>query len=114
MEATVEDSQKPVWYVYLIETHCGMLYTGSTTDPKRRFRQHCGVLQGGAKFLKARKPHTFRAIFKLSDKSTALKLEWRIKRLSRSQKLSLLTSHRLDEVQLVCALDAVQSDNSST
>ncbi|WP_343034643.1 GIY-YIG nuclease family protein [Alteromonas ponticola] len=104
MEPTVEDSQTAIWYVYLIETQCGLLYTGSTTAPRRRFRQHSGELRGGAKFLKAHKPREFKAVFKVSDKSAALKLEWKIKRLSRPQKLNLIASHCIDDIQLTCAL----------
>ncbi|MCW8091259.1 GIY-YIG nuclease family protein [Alteromonas sp. ASW11-130] len=109
VESAVEDYEKTNWYVYLIETECGHLYTGSTTNPTRRFRQHRGELAGGAKFLKARKPRVYRAIFQIRTKSAALKLECRIKRLSRQQKLNVISSHLLDDMKLDCALDRVES-----
>lgn len=78
------------WFVYLIENRLGQLYTGCTTDPLRRMRQHCGAITGGARALKGKGPLRFRAVLSVADKSAALKLEYAIKQLSRAQKNALI------------------------
>jgi putative endonuclease len=42
----------PPWFVYMVRTAADALYTGISTDPERRLRQHKGELTGGAKALK--------------------------------------------------------------
>ena len=43
------------WFLYIIETESGSLYTGITTDVERRFEEHCGGLKG-SKYLRVNKP----------------------------------------------------------
>ncbi|WP_137166263.1 GIY-YIG nuclease family protein [Salinimonas lutimaris] len=85
-----EDTSTVSWFVYLIENRLGQLYTGCTTDPARRMRQHCGAITGGARALKGKGPLRFRAVLSVSNKSAALKLEYAIKQLSRAQKTALI------------------------
>ncbi|WP_416360007.1 GIY-YIG nuclease family protein [Alteromonas genovensis] len=84
------------WYLYLIENRLGQLYTGITTDPKRRIAQHRGEKVGGAKALKGKSPLTFRAIFQLSNKSEAAVLECKVKKLTRTQKNNIIQSGKLE------------------
>ena len=42
------------WYLYMVQTGNGLLYTGISTDPIRRLRQHSGELAGGAKALRGK------------------------------------------------------------
>ena len=39
-----------MFYTYLLRCEDHSLYAGITTDPARRFAQHCGKLSGGAKY----------------------------------------------------------------
>lgn len=80
----------PVWWVYMVETEKGKLYTGITTDLERRLRQHKGELKGGAKFFASDKALSFRFQKKCKDRSSASKLEAQIKGLKREEKLKLL------------------------
>jgi len=91
-----EEKASPVWYLYLVENRLGQLYTGITTDPKRRIAQHRGEKVGGAKALKGKSPLAFRAIFKLSNKSEAAVLECKVKKLTRSQKNKIILSGQLE------------------
>ncbi|WP_269519054.1 GIY-YIG nuclease family protein [Alteromonas sp. BMJM2] len=84
------------WYLYLIENKLGQLYTGITTDPKRRIAQHRGEKAGGARALRGKSPLTFRAIFRLSGKSDAAVLEYKIKKLTRAQKNQIIQSGKLE------------------
>ena len=45
-----QEGTTPQWYVYLMRCADNSLYTGVTTDPERRVREHNGELKGkGAK-----------------------------------------------------------------
>jgi putative endonuclease len=93
---TGDAKTSPTWYLYLIENKLGQLYTGITTDPKRRIAQHRGEKAGGARALKGKSPLTFRAIFQVSDKSDAAVLECKIKKLTRAQKNQIIQSGKLE------------------
>ncbi len=76
------------WYLYMIETQRGRLYTGITTDVERRFNQHASGK--GAKFFRSDPPLKIVYQAGFSDRSAASKEEIRIKALSRRAKLQLL------------------------
>ncbi|WP_240474884.1 GIY-YIG nuclease family protein [Rheinheimera baltica] len=85
------------WYLYMVQTASGMLYTGISTDPKRRLRQHSGEITGGAKALRGKGPLTLVYQQSLADKSAAAKAEYQLKQLSRSAKLALITQYNQSE-----------------
>jgi len=78
------------WFVYIIEASDGSLYTGATTDVQRRFTEHCGT-DKGARFFRGRKP--LRVVYTEAqpDRSSAQKREAGIKKLTRGEKLELIT-----------------------
>ena len=76
------------FYCYILECSDGTYYTGWTTDPDRRLRQHNrGV---GAKYTRARRPVRLVHLEQLPDRSSAMRREHRIKRLNRLQKTRLI------------------------
>ena len=77
------------WFVYMIEASDGSLYTGVTTDVERRFAEHSGSGKG-AKFFRGRKPVKIVYQQDLPDRSSALKREAEIKKLTRENKLLLI------------------------
>ncbi len=77
----------PEWFVYIIEAENGRLYTGITKDLARRLVQHQNG--SGAKFFRSSPPKSFLMKAGKFDRSTALRLEARIKRLSRLNKIEL-------------------------
>ena len=79
------------WFVYIIEASDGSLYTGVTTDVQRRFAEH-GDSDKGAKFFRGRKPLKVVYTEEHPDRSSALKREAEIKKLSRQNKLQLIGS----------------------
>ncbi|MCG3723155.1 GIY-YIG nuclease family protein [Vibrio cincinnatiensis] len=82
-------SSRSHWWVYLIRTSGNALYCGITTNTQRRFQQH--QRGQGAKALRGKGPLTLVWQYAVgSDKSQALKLEYRIKRLSKEKKESLV------------------------
>jgi putative endonuclease len=77
-----------MWYVYILECSDGTLYTGITTDLDKRVKTHNNGK--GAKYTKARLPVVLKASFEAEDRSTASKEEYRIKQLTRKEKLKLI------------------------
>ena len=78
------------WYLYLIRCRDGSLYTGITIDVARRFAQHREGGAAGAKYLKGRGPLTLVFKKKLGSNSLALKVERRVKKLSKAKKEELV------------------------
>lgn len=64
------------------------MYTGITTDVERRLNQHQN--SKGAKHLKGKGDLFVVYQIEIGDRSTALKLEYRIKQLSKAKKERLV------------------------
>ena len=80
------------WFVYIVETEKGLLYTGITTNLKRRFQEH---LKGkkGAKFFNLDRPKRIAYLSKVKNRSLATKIEISIKKLPKIKKLELIKSN---------------------
>ncbi|MBT7703761.1 GIY-YIG nuclease family protein [Candidatus Peregrinibacteria bacterium] len=78
-----------MWHVYIIECSDETLYTGITTDVDRRIEEHNTSLKG-AKYTKGRGPVKLIYSCKIGDRAAASKEEYRIKQLSRKEKLALV------------------------
>ncbi len=76
------------YYVYILLTENNTLYCGYTDDVEKRFAAHCSG--HGAKYTRANKPLKIVYTKEFSTKSAAQKEEYRIKRLSRDDKLKLI------------------------
>jgi putative endonuclease len=80
------------WFLYLIECADGSVYTGIAVDVEARFEKH---LNGtGARYTRSRKPLQVLASFELADRSSALRAEYRVKRLPASEKRALAAGAR--------------------
>ncbi|MDI3323538.1 GIY-YIG nuclease family protein [Pontibacterium granulatum] len=66
------------------------LYTGVTTDPERRLREHNGEVKGGARYTRTRQPVTMVWQEVHANRSDACKREAQIKRISKSAKEKLI------------------------
>ena len=75
-------------YTYILQCGDGTLYTGWTTDLKKRLRAHNE--KRGAKYTKNRTPVTLVYYETFETKQEALRREYAIKQLSRSEKLELI------------------------
>ncbi len=80
-----------MWKVYILRCSDDTLYTWVTTDLKRRLREHNWELSWGAKYTRVRQPVELMYSEELDDRSTACKRESEIKKLSRKQKIDLIT-----------------------
>jgi putative endonuclease len=72
--------------LYLIRCNQGKLYTGITTDVERRFAEHTGNDKKGAKCLRGKAPLTLVMKKKIGSKRAALRIESRVKKLSKVRK----------------------------
>ena len=76
------------WFLYLVRTADNALYTGITTDVARRFLQH--QTGKGAKALRGKGELQLAFSAAVGDRSLALRLEYRIKQLTRTEKERLI------------------------
>ena len=87
-EISKETKKEQPWYVYMLQCKDGTIYTGATTDVKRRVKQHNNGI--GARYTCGRRPVTLLISIWCRNKSEALKKEARIKGLSREDKLKII------------------------
>ena len=84
--------KKTAWFVYIIESEKGNLYTGITTDLERRFEEHLSSKSKGAKFFRTQR--ALRIVYQEQQKNRSLasKRESFIKKMTRKNKLKLISS----------------------
>ena len=80
----------PEWSVYLIRCRDGTLYTGIATDVCRRVEEHQQGDGKGAKYLRGRGPLQLVLEKAVGEKGLALRVERRIKKLSKARKEALI------------------------
>ena len=78
------------WFVYVVRCSDDSLYTGITTDINRRIEEH-NTSNKGAKYTRTRRPVKLEYKEIYVDRSTASKREYTIKKLTRKQKLNLIS-----------------------
>lgn len=79
-----------IWWLYIIETSHGQLYTGITTDVERRLKEHTAGAPRGARALRGKAPLTLRYRCLVGERGEALRAEYAVKRLTRARKLALV------------------------
>jgi putative endonuclease len=76
------------FYCYILECADGTYYTGWTTDPPRRVRQHNAGR--GARYTRTRRPVRLAYVEEQPDRAAAMRREIQIKRMSREAKGKLI------------------------
>jgi len=78
-----------MYYTYILLTENNTFYCGYTDDVEKRFQKH---LSGkGAKYTRANKPLKIVYQKEFETKSDAMKEEARLKKLTHSEKLKLVS-----------------------
>jgi len=78
------------WFVYIVRCRDGSLYAGATNDLDKRVRAHS---EGkGARYTRSRRPVVLVFSRRARDKRSALRQEYRIKQLTRVEKLALIAA----------------------
>jgi putative endonuclease len=66
-------------YVYIVRCSDGSLYTGITRNLEKRIQRHNGLLWGGAKYTRSRRPVEYVYIEKYPTRKEAAQREYFIK-----------------------------------
>ncbi len=89
-------SDKPAgYYCYIVECVDGSLYTGWTTDPERRVKEH--NTGKGAFYTRWRRPVSLKYLEETTNRSAAQRREYEIKKLTRQKKLALVKAYNNQE-----------------
>lgn len=80
------------WFVYIVRCRDNSLYTGITKDVARRIKEHNSSDKLGAKYTKARRPVELVYQETADSRSEASKREYKLRKLTKTQKEGLLTS----------------------
>ncbi len=89
---TVKANTQALWWVYFVRTPQRSLYCGITTDVQRRFKQHQDGT--GAKALRGKSPLELVWFYQVGHhKGEALRLEYKLKQLSKQKKEQLIGAH---------------------
>lgn len=89
------------FFTYIVRCADESLYCGWTTDLKKRMDAHNGVIKGGAKYTKYRRPVYLVYYESFQSKQEAQSREYAIKRLDRIQKLQLIASGENREIERI-------------
>lgn len=80
------------WCVYMLECSDSTIYTGITNDLERRIKVHNSGK--GSKYVKTRLPVKLVWSIESENRSEASKLEIKIKKLSRVQKINIIENKK--------------------
>ncbi len=78
-----------MYYLYILRCLDGTLYTGITLDVERRVAEHNSP-DLGAKYTRSRRPVRLLYSQGYADRAEASQEEYKVKQLSRAQKLALV------------------------
>lgn len=78
------------WFLYIVRCNDNSLYTGITNDVERRFFEHEKQGSRCSKYLRGKAPLQLVYSQRVGEKGEALRLERRIKSLSRKDKERLI------------------------
>lgn len=81
------------WFVYILRCADSSLYTGITTDLKRRLTEH-NAKQSVTKYTRVRQPVTMVYQQEVDSRSAATQRELQIKKLTKQQKEAMLSLSR--------------------
>ena len=99
------------WVVYLVRCSDKSLYCGISNDVHRRLKEH--NTGRGAKYTRSRRPVELIDTSPELPKGEALKLEYRIKKMSADQKISELSKVQR-EILIKRGLQSLRRDIKTT
>lgn len=84
-----------MFYTYMLRCEDNSIYTGITTDLKRRFEEHKTKNEKCAKYTKRHQVVSMIAAWETDSRVNASKLEYHIKHLTKIQKEKLVENDAL-------------------
>ena len=86
-----------MYYTYMLRCENNSIYTGITTDVKRRMEEHFEKDKKGAKYTKSHTPQKLECVWESENKILASKLEYRLKTLTKNQKEDIIKNNNLEK-----------------
>ncbi len=86
------DEKNNTWFVYMVRCADDTLYTGVTTDLKRRVKEHNFDNKKGAKYTRFRRPVVLVYDEVVKDRSEGGKREAEIKKMTKREKETLISN----------------------
>lgn len=84
------------WSIYIVLTVDKQYYTGISTNPSRRYREHLAQNSKTARFLRAHKPHLLVMTQEVGSHGLALQVEYHFKRLTHQQKKQIIEKQKIN------------------
>ncbi len=85
-----------MYYTYMIRCIDNSIYTGITTDLERRYNEHLNKDKNCAKYTYRHQVIKLEIAWESESRSTASKLEYNIKKLSKKDKEEIIKNENLD------------------
>ena len=92
-----KNSGGKMYYIYMIRCKDNSIYTGITTDMKRRWQEHLEQGEKCAKYTKNHPVLKIEAVWQTEARVEASKLEYQIKTLTKKEKEKLIQNRDLTE-----------------
>ena len=99
-----------MYYTYMLRCEDNSIYTGITTDIKRRMKEHFEKDKKCAKYTFRHTPKKLECVWKSENRILASKLEYAIKQLSKMQKEELIKTNKLEIMQKIDASQYVREN----
>ncbi|MDY3929910.1 MAG: GIY-YIG nuclease family protein [Clostridia bacterium] len=101
-----------MFYTYIIRCTDNTLYTGITTDPVRRFKEHISKGKNCAKYTLSHDAVKMEALWSSEDRISASRLEFKIKKMTKACKEKIICSPEklceildLKEGEVICKFE---------
>ncbi len=82
-----------MYYTYILRCEDGSLYTGIAADVQKRMAQHFARSPQCARYTRSRHAERLEAVWESENRSTASRLEYRIKQLDKAKKQRLIDNN---------------------
>ena len=86
--------------MYFVRCSDDSLYCGITNNLEKRIRSH-NVSRSGAKYTRSRRPVSLVWSISVPTKSEALKIEYKLKKLRKTEKEKMISSNLVYETQIM-------------
>ena len=87
-----------MYQIYMLRCEDNSIYTGITTDIKRRFNEHKSKNKKCAKYTINHSALNLEKVWDTEDRILASKLEYQIKKLNKNQKEQLIKTNDLEKI----------------
>lgn len=85
-----------MYYTYMLRCEDNTVYTGIAADFRKRMGEHFGKTDKCAKYTRTHTAQKLEAVWQSENRSSASRLEFYIKKLSKRQKENLISNNDFD------------------